>query len=318
MGPPRSYQTEAIVIKQSRLGEFDKIITFYTPEFGKLKAVAKGACRPKSKLGGNVEPLTYSLVLLAKGRNLDIVTQSQTIDGFMALKSDLWRASCGLYILELIDSFTMENSENRPLFNLLLDALRQLCQVDSRGIVLRYFELHLLHYLGYRPQLHRCVMCDSPLKPEVNFFSSSQGGVLCHHCNSRETRHYEPFAPYHSDSFALCHSERSEESRSGQAPQPKNLAQDKLREEFHGAQDRIREAISLSSSLPLSLDALKVLRLWQDCDYATARRVKVKSELSSQLAQALQCYIVYLLQRKVRAMAWLEELKKLDNHGGEN
>jgi recombinational DNA repair protein (RecF pathway) len=231
-------------------------------------------------------------MLLAKGRNLDIVTQSQTIDGFLALKSDLWRTSCGLYILELIDSFTMENSENRPLFNLLLDTLRQLCQVDSKEIVLRYFELHLLHYLGYRPQLHRCVMCNSPLKPGVNFFSASQGGVLCPHCNSKESRHYELFAPCNSDSFALCHSEG--------ARRPKNLAQ-----------DRLCEAISLRSSFPLSVDALKVLRLWQDCDYATARRVKLKSELSSQLEQALQGYIVYLLQQQVKSMAWLEELKNL-------
>ncbi len=292
MSPPRSYQTQAIIIKQSKLGEFDKILTFYTPEFGKLKAVAKGACRPGSKLGGNVEPLTYSLMLLAKGRNLDIVTQSQTIDGFPTLKSDLWCVSCCLYVLELIDSFTMENNENRPLFDLLLDTLHELCQGDCNEIVLRYFELHLLHHLGYRPQLHCCVMCNSPLKPVVNFFSSSQGGILCPHCNSKENRHCEP--------FAFCHSEGEK--------RPKNLAQ-----------DRHHKAISLKSSVPLSVDALKILRLWQDCDYATARRVKAKSELSSELEQVLQCYIVYLLQREIKSVSWLEELKKsFDNHGEEN
>ncbi len=292
MSPTRNYQTQAIVIKQSKLGEFDKIITSYTPEFGKLKAVAKGACRPGSKLGGNVEPLTHSLLLLAKGRNLDIITQSQTIDGFLALKSDLWRISCGLYISELIDSFTMENSENRPLFDLLLDALHQLCQTDGSEIVLRYFELHLLHHLGYRPQLHRCVTCDSPVKPVVNFFSFSQGGILCPHCNSEENHHCEPFALYHS---------------AGEK-QPKNLTQ-----------DRFPGAISAKSSFPLSVDALKVLRLWQDCDYATAKRVKIKSNLSSELEQVLQCYIIYLLQREVKSVAWLEELKShLDNHREEN
>ncbi|GAH50050.1 unnamed protein product, partial [marine sediment metagenome] len=91
MGAPRTYQTHAVVIKEAKIGEVDKIVTIYTPELGKLKAVAKGACRPGSKLGGNVEPLTYSLLMLARGRNLDIVTQSQTIDAFPALKSDLWR-----------------------------------------------------------------------------------------------------------------------------------------------------------------------------------------------------------------------------------
>ncbi len=253
MGAPRNYQTQGVIIKQSKFGEFDKILTIYTPGFGKLKAVARGACRPGSKLGGNVEPLTYSLMLLARGRNLDIVTQSQTIDGFLSLKSDLWRMAYGLYILELIDSFTEENSENHSLFDLLLDVLHQLCQADNHEIVSRYFELHLLHHLGYRPQLRRCVSCNSPLKPVVNFFSSSQGGVLCPHCSQKEP-----------------------------------------------------------ISLHLSVNALKILRLWQTCDYATATRVNLKSELSLELEQVMQDYIKYLLQQEVKSMAWLEELKEKD------
>jgi len=274
MGTPRSYQTQGIVLKQTKLGEFDKILTIYTPEFGKLKAVAKGACRPKSKLGGNVEPLTHSLMLLAKGRNLDIVTQSQTINGFLALKSDLWRVACGLYILELIDSFTVEGGENRPLFDLLLDILIQLNKPESNETILRYFELHLLHYLGYRPQLHRCVSCDSPLKPVVNFFSPSKGGILCPYCNSEENHHCEQ-----------------------------------------------TETTLLRLSFPLSVEALKVLRLWQSCDYATARRVRVKPELSWELERVLHEYIRYLLQRELKSMTWLKELKDeltIDNNWRRN
>jgi DNA repair protein RecO (recombination protein O) len=263
MDTPRNYQTQGIILKQTKLGEFDKIITIYTPEFGKLKAVAKGACRPKSKLGGNVEPLTHSSMLLAKGRNLDIITQSQTINGFLALKSDLWRMACGLYILELIDSFTVEGGENRPLFDLLLDILNQLSEPDSNDTVLRYFELHLLHYLGYRPQLHQCVNCDSPLKPVVNFFSPSKGGLLCPHCNSEGDQRYEQI-----------------------------------------------EAVSPKPSLPLSVGALKVLRLWQSCDYATARRVRVKPELSGELERILCEYTRYILQRELKSLTWLKELKK--------
>jgi DNA repair protein RecO (recombination protein O) len=263
MSTPRSYQTQGIVLKQTKLGEFDKILTIYTQGFGKLKAVAKGACRPKSKLGGNVEPLTHSLMLLAKGRNLDIVTQSQTINGFLALKSDLWRAACGFYILELIDSFTVEGGENRPLFDLLLDILNQLSKPESNEIILRYFELHLLHFLGYRPQLHRCVSCDSPLKPAVNFFSPSKGGILCPNCNSEENYHHKQ-----------------------------------------------TETTLLRLSFPLSVQALKVLRLWQRCDYATATRVRVKAELSRELERVLQEYIRYLLQRELKSVTWLKELKE--------
>jgi DNA repair protein RecO (recombination protein O) len=264
LGTPRTYQTQGIILKQTKLGEFDKIVTIYTPELGKLRAVAKGACRPKSKLGGNVEPLTHSLMLLAKGRNLDIVTQSQTINGFLALKSDLWRMACGLYILELIDSFTIEGGESRPLFDLSLDILNRLSEPDSSEGILRYFELHLLHYLGYRPQLRRCVNCDSPLKPVVNFFSLSMGGLLCPHCNSEENHRYEQI-----------------------------------------------EAIPLKPSLPVSVGALKVLRLWQSYDYATARRVRLKPELYYELEQVLHEYIRYILQRELKSLTWLKELKKL-------
>jgi DNA repair protein RecO (recombination protein O) len=261
MGAPRSYQTQAVIIKQTKLGEVDKILTIYTPEFGKLKAIAKGACRPGSKLGGNVEPLTYSLMMLAKGRNLDIVRQSQAIDVFPDLKGDLWRMACGLYILELVDSFTAENDENRPLFDLLLDALKWLCQSDNSESVLRYFELHLLDYLGYRPQLHRCTICNSSIRPVVNLFGFGQGGILCSNCGQEDP---------------AAHS--------------------------------------------ISVEAVKVLRLWQDCDYATARRVVLKSGLALELEQVLQGYIKYLLQREVKSVAWLDELKRtlLDNSHGRN
>jgi DNA repair protein RecO (recombination protein O) len=260
----RNYQTQGIILKQTKLGEFDKIVTIYTPELGKLHAVAKGACRPNSKLGGNVEPLTHSLMLLARGRNLDIITQSQTIDSLLALKSDLWRMACGLYILELLDSFTVEGAENRPLFDLSLDILNQLSEPDSNETALRYFELHLLHHLGYRPQLRRCVSCDSPIKPVVNFFSPSKGGILCPHCNSQENHRYQQ-----------------------------------------------GEANSARLSFPLSVGALKVLRLWQDCDYATAKRVRLRPDLSSELERVLCQYISYILQRQPKSLSWLKELKKL-------
>ena len=263
MSTTRTFQTQGIVLKQTKLGEFDRIVTIYTREFGKLRAVAKGACRLKSKLGGNMEPLTHSLMFLARGRNLDIVTQSQMINGFLTLKSNLWCLACGLYIVELIDSFTAEGGENHPLFDLLIDILSQLSEPESNETTLRYFELHLLHHLGYRPQFRRCVSCDSPLKPIVNSFTPSKGGLLCPHCDSQEHHRYEQI-----------------------------------------------DVIPPRLSLPLSVEALKVLRLWQSCDYATARRVRVDPELSRELERILHEYITYILQRELKSRAWLRELRK--------
>lgn len=263
MGNPRSYQTQGVVLRQSKLGEFDKIITIFAPEFGKLRAVAKGACRPKSKLGGNVEPLTHSLMFLARGRNLDIVTQSQTINGFPSLKSDLRRLARALYVLDLVDSFTTEGGENHPLFDLLLETLDRLGQPETTDTALRYFELHLLHHLGYRPQLRRCVSCNSPLEPVANFLCPGKGGVLCPGCNSDENRQYE----------------RS-------------------------------EVPLLRISSPLSVEALKVLRLWQSCDYATAQRVRLKPDLSRELERTMQEYIRHFLQRELKSLTWLRQVDK--------
>ncbi len=255
----RVYQTQAVVIKQSGLGEADKILTLFTSDLGKVKAVAKGVRRPGSKLGGAVEPLTYSLMTLARGRNLDIVTQSQVIDGFATLKSDLRKVSCGFYILELVDAFAVEGSKNQDMFGLMLDAFHYLCQgEDDSDTILRHFELHLLSMVGYRPQLHRCVGCGSSVESQRNFFSREQGGLLCSCCGSRD-----------------------------------------------------------GSSHTLSLRALNILRLWQRSSYPESSRVKVEEKLAEELRQTISQYIRYILQREVKSMKWLQELKRfsVDNAG---
>lgn len=186
MPAPKVYQTEAIVLHSIRLGEADKILTLYTPYLGKLKGIAKGVCRPRSKLGGHVELLTYSQMMLARGQNLDVVTQSQTLNSFLPIREDLWRTSCALYAAELTNRFTPEDSENRPIFQLLLDTLLQLCQSQRGEFTLRYFELHLLACLGYRPRLDACSNCNSALQPTTNFFSPAAGGALCPACGSSQ------------------------------------------------------------------------------------------------------------------------------------
>ena len=184
--PPKVYKTEAIVLKQARLGEADEIVTLFTPNLGKLRAVARGARRPRSKLGGHLEPLTHSALMLAQGKNLDIITQAQAIDSFMALRQDLWRTACALYAAELVEQFTEEHAESYPTYRLLLETLGRLEKEASPELVLRYFELHLLDVLGYRPELQACLRCQTPLEPTANYFSASGGGVLCPGCSAAE------------------------------------------------------------------------------------------------------------------------------------
>tara|TARA_Y100000310_G_scaffold218044_1_gene219184 strand:- start:431 stop:1228 length:798 start_codon:yes stop_codon:yes gene_type:complete len=188
MGKPKLYNTEAVVIHRSKLGEADYILTLYTPHLGKLSAVAKGVRRPKSKMGGHVELLTHSQVLLARGRNLDTLTQCQTLHSFLSLREDLERVSRGLYVAELVHRFTEEHLENYPLFQLLVGTLDWLGLLRAGTLALRYFEVRLLDVLGYRPQLSTCVGCGSKLEPTLNFFSSASGGVLCPDCGPGEPK----------------------------------------------------------------------------------------------------------------------------------
>jgi DNA repair protein RecO (recombination protein O) len=186
MTTPKVYKAEAVVLKHADFGEADRILTLYTPYLGKLRAIAKGVRKPTSKLGGHIELLTHCSLMLASGRNLDIVTQGETINSFLPIRRDLWLTSCAIYLAELTDAFTAEHVENQPLFKLLLDALNWLSEGNKVELALHYFELQLLGYVGYRPQLQECLNCKSPLKPQMNFFSASGGGVLCPACANTE------------------------------------------------------------------------------------------------------------------------------------
>ena len=251
MSKPRTYQTEAIIIKKFKFGEADRILTLYTPHLGKIRAVAKGVSRSRSKLAGHLELLTHSQVSLARGRNLDTIIGSQTINSFLPLKSDFWLTSYALYTTELVDQFTADNVENQPLFQLLLETMERLCQAGNNELVLRHFELRLLNETGYRPQLHQCVSCHSSLQPTTNSFCSGAGGMLCPSCCQRQPLAY-----------------------------------------------------------PLSVNALKVLRLLQASDYTTASRLKINPRLSHELEEVMRDYIKYLLEREVKSAAWLDTLRE--------
>ncbi len=190
MSDPREYKTEAIVIKKTKLGEADTILTFFTPNLGKIQGFARSLRKPKSKLAGHLELLTHSQVSFVRGRNLDTIIGSQTINSFLLLRNDLWLTSCGLYIAELVNQFTAEREENRAVFELLLATLERLTAENDKELVLRFFELHLLESAGYRPQLRQCTACHRPLEPVPNYFHPAAGGLLCPGCAQEQTLAY--------------------------------------------------------------------------------------------------------------------------------
>ncbi|MPZ23896.1 MAG: DNA repair protein RecO [Dehalococcoidia bacterium] len=181
----RSYSTEAIVLRQRRLGDADKIITLFTPDYGRIEAVAKGVRRSKSRLAGHVEVLSHCNLLLHRGRSLDVITQAQLIGGYRSLREDLSLVSRGLYAAELVERFTDVSADSLPTFRLLVDVLQWMtARTAPPDVVLRYFEMRLLDELGYRPQVDCCVACGGALPPETNYYSAHAGGVACPSCRA--------------------------------------------------------------------------------------------------------------------------------------
>jgi DNA repair protein RecO (recombination protein O) len=186
MASPRLLRTDAVVLRRHDLGETDRIVTLYTSAYGKLRAVAKGIRRPTSKLGGHLELFTHSRLMLARGRNLDVITQVETVSSFLGLREDLWRTGLAYYVAELIDRLTEERAENPALFDLLIATFERLASARRPDQVVRLFEMQAVGLLGYRPELRDCVLCRKPLEPVGNAFSIPNGGVLCSICRTAD------------------------------------------------------------------------------------------------------------------------------------
>ena len=180
------YSTAAIVLRQRKLGEADKVITLFSANGGKVEVVARGVRKARSRLAGHVEPLTHATFQLAQGKSFDVVTQVEIIESFAALRDDLDRLSRALYVCELLDRFTEPREESFALFRLLLDTLRRLAAGGDIDLPVRYYEMSLLDALGYRPELEECVQCRARLEAVTNFWSAAGGGVVCPDCRTAE------------------------------------------------------------------------------------------------------------------------------------
>jgi DNA repair protein RecO (recombination protein O) len=136
----------------------------------------------RSRKAGHLEPFTRANLLLAKGREILIVTQADTIDAFLPIREDLAGITYASYIVELLDRFTYEEGEHRALYHLLVDTLTRLANAADKDLVTRYYELRLLDLVGFRPQLFRCLGCGEEIRAQGQFFSAQEGGILCPKC----------------------------------------------------------------------------------------------------------------------------------------
>jgi len=140
----RNYRTEGIILKRLNLGETDRILTIFSKYHGKIKAIAKGVRRLKSRKGGSLELFNHVSLYLAEGKNFDIITDVEIINNFIKQRQGLKWIAGAFQIAEAIDKLTAEKQSNRQAFELLKKALSS----SYQDIVLK-FEIELLKELGF-------------------------------------------------------------------------------------------------------------------------------------------------------------------------
>ena len=194
-------KTEAIVIRTHPLRDAHKIITFYTPDFGSVKAVAYGVKSPKSKLSGRLELLNHGMLLFNYRENRDLQSLSgfELIEGFDGIRNDFARITYGCYLAELVGAIALEGDANPEIFHLLQNTYHLLADIEDVAMLARIFEIKFLDLAGYAPQLSQCTNCGSNVSASylkntqgtpVMLFSVRHGGMLCDNCNNRDTSAY--------------------------------------------------------------------------------------------------------------------------------
>ena len=173
------YRDEGVVLRTHKLGEADRIVVLVTAGHGKVRAVAKGVRRTKSRFGGRLEPISHVSLLLYEGRELDTVTQAEAIDVFRAVREDLARVGDAMAMLEVVDQVAQEREANPRLFQLLVGALRAL-EVGRSPLLVPAFFWKLLSLEGAHPVLSSCAACGSDR--DLVAFDLTEGGALCPSC----------------------------------------------------------------------------------------------------------------------------------------
>lgn len=147
----KTYSSEGIVLKRRNFSEADRLVTIYTKEQGKITAIAKGVRKPTSRKKGALEPGTLGRYFFARGKSLDILTQTEVINSFTQAKTDLTSTTQTLQLLEIADTLTPDNEANRALFNSLLQGMHTLAGPGAKKTQLLLHITAIINSLGFGP-----------------------------------------------------------------------------------------------------------------------------------------------------------------------
>ena len=173
---------QGIVLRGYPFGESHRVVVLLSPNNGKLRTVAKGVRKTKSRFGGRLEPFTHVDVMLYEGKNLDTITQVSIINAFPHVRNDLERVLAASTMIEVVDAVAQEDEPSQRLFLLLQRGLTVLDHVDPHDDLITSFLLKVADILGIAPSLDSCAGCGR--SDGLTRFSFSAGGSLCDQCRT--------------------------------------------------------------------------------------------------------------------------------------
>lgn len=173
---------EGIVLREIRYKDTSKILTIYTREHGKIAAMARGAYKPRSGLIANTQLFSHNEYEVYKGKNFHYINQGHIINSFYSIREKMERVSYGYYMLEMIDKSLEEEQKSEKLFLLLEKGLKILSSLEDDFLkFIVSYELKFISFLGYRPVIEKCVLCEGKLSSKSKF-SIKSGGLICSDC----------------------------------------------------------------------------------------------------------------------------------------
>jgi DNA repair protein RecO (recombination protein O) len=180
-----TYQADAIVLHRLDYGDADRIVTLLTREHGKLAAIAKGARRSRARTGSSLDLFGRSRMMLAKGRNLDVVAQVEHRGDVRNIVGNVQRTAYACLVAEVVDKVLEDRHPVDDVFDLVAQTIDRLNGTDrSPRVDAAWFLMRILDLLGYQPQLHDCAACGTALSETASLFSPLLGGVLCAGCGA--------------------------------------------------------------------------------------------------------------------------------------
>ena len=178
-------KVKGIILSENNMGDYDKMLTILTPNFGKISCSAKGARRPKSALLAGTQLFCFGEYLLYQGTSTYHMNSCEIIEMFYKIRTDLDKLKYAIHINKIVQDVTDENENCYNILQLYLNTLYMLSETDKdKELVVSIFKLRLLSILGFMPRVTACVSCKE--KEALSYFSIRDNGFKCEPCSRQD------------------------------------------------------------------------------------------------------------------------------------